>query len=332
MTTGDRTVAVPAPPGRSPLRAWTRLLRLHFAPLSLSAGLVGLVAGGDSPSVVSAALAVVICTTGYSVGTMLNDFTDMEADAINAPDRPFVSGEIDPKVALSLLAVSVVGLAIVSLLLATAVAIWAIIALAGHFVYTLAKPIPWLGPLANGGDLALFTLVGAAAAEPDRSWPHLPGAAWIVTGLVALLLSGFCLTGYFKDLPGDRVAGYRTLPVVLGPRRARWFVPPFPLAAIAIAVVLLAAHPSAFDVHGPNAAFWVLAAIACVEFGVSVSTLFRGLTESAYEALVWYTRGCVVFTLALGALYEPALFLGLTPVLAGFLELAMRQTGRFRQA
>ncbi len=313
--------------------AWLRLIRPHFIPLSVSAGLAGIAAGQDAPDVVGVTLALVVCAGGYGVGVVVNDFADRRADAINAPERPFVAGEIDPHVGLAVVLAAAAATAVAGLALAPAVAIWGTIALAGHVVYQATKGVPMVGNVINGIDLALFTAVGAAGARTAQPAFDLPSAVWVDVGLMALVLSGFCLVGYFKDVPGDRLAGYRTLPVALGASRARWLTLPFPLAAVAAATVVAATNPDAIGAQGDaSAAFWPFLAAAAAAFAIGLRRLVDAPEANAYEALVWYTRGCVLFALALTAAPEPVLALAVAAPLMAFLELNLRQTREVRQA
>jgi 4-hydroxybenzoate polyprenyltransferase len=325
--------SLPAAARRPPsVRAWVRLIRVHFVPLSLSSGLAGYFAANDGPTFVSVALGLAVCTTGYGIGVIINDYADRRADAINAPDRPLVTGEVNPTVALVL--VSGVSVAVLALgfAFATPVAVWSLLALAGHFVYTATKPVPMVGNLVNGVDIALFTMVGAAAGAPDRAWYDMPGSAWAMTALIAVVIAGFCLVGYFKDVPGDTAAGYRTLPVALGPARARLLAPPFPLVAVIAAAALVLAHPATLGVDGGTVAFWALLALAAAGFALSMRELLPAPERRAYEALTLYTRASVLYMLALGGLHRPLLFLAIAVPMLAFLELTLRETRGTGQA
>ena len=317
--------SIPAAARRPPsVRAWVRLVRVHFVPMSLSSGLAGYFAANEAPTFASVALGLAVCTTGYGIGVIINDYADRRADAINAPDRPLVTGEVNPTLALAL--VSAVSVAVLGLgfALATPVAVWSFLALAGHFVYTATKPVPMVGNLVNGVDIALFTMVGAAAGAPDRAWYDMPADAWVTTGLIAVAIAGFCLVGYFKDVPGDAAAGYRTLPVALGAARARLFAPPFPIAAVGATAVWGAGDGSL--------AFWVLLALSAGGFALSMRDLLREPERRAYEALTLYTRASVLLMLALGALQRPLLFLAIAVPMLAFLELTLRETRGTGQA
>jgi geranylgeranylglycerol-phosphate geranylgeranyltransferase len=311
--------------------AWARMWRFHFVPLSLSAGLVGMTAPRAGATTAGVIIGLLFCVFGYGVGVVINDWFDRRADAVNAPDRPFVSGLINPHVGLGLTLAMSTGLMVVAIVVAPALALWSAIAIGGHLVYTWTKGIPMVGNIANGVDMALFTVLGAVAVRPDAGVLDIPAVTWFQTALVAVVLSGFCLVGYFKDIEGDRVAGYRTLPVAIGTRASSRIAVVFPVVAVA------AAGADALAVAGRAGAYaeiacWVLLAAAALAFTQSLVTLVRAPEARAYEALLWFTRATTLFVLSLGALHRPTLFLiGAVPMMV-YLELTLRATQSSRQA
>lgn len=146
-----------------------RLLRLHFAPVSLAAGLLGMVAAPDSASVASIALGVAVCTLGYGIGQVINDFVDRDADAINAPYRPFVTGELHAARSLAMAGASLAAMLVAAAAVAPALAGWVLVALAGHMLYAATKPLPLVGNLVNGADLA--SAAALALAHEQRPPP-----------------------------------------------------------------------------------------------------------------------------------------------------------------
>jgi 4-hydroxybenzoate polyprenyltransferase len=50
---------------------------------------------------------------------------------------------------------------------------------------------------------------------------------WYIGLVFGLFLLGATTTKDFADARGDAAAGFRTLPVVLGPKRAAWLISPF---------------------------------------------------------------------------------------------------------
>ncbi|GGM61217.1 hypothetical protein GCM10011608_52850 [Micromonospora sonchi] len=311
--------------------AWARMWRFHFVPLSLSAGLVGMTAPRAGATAATIAIGLLFCVFGYGVGVVINDWFDRKADAVNAPDRPFVAGLINPHVGLGLTLALSTALLVVAVIVAPAVAIWGVIAIAGHLVYTWTKGIPMLGNIANGVDMSLFTVLGAVAVRPDRGWLDIPAVTWFQTALVAVVLCGFCLVGYFKDIEGDRVAGYRTLPVALGARSASRVAVVFPVIALVAAAAGAVAGVGPGGIY-PTTAFGILLSVSALAFAQSLLTLVRAPETRAYEALLWFTKATTLFVLSLGALHEPTFFLiGTIPMML-YLEFTLRATRSSRQA
>lgn len=301
---------------------WVRLFRPHHAPLSMSAGLAGMALGAESPTAGGLAVGILVCFSGYSLGQVTNDYVDRKADAINAPWRPMVSGAVNPLFAVGVATVAMGVLLAASALVAPGIAVWGIAAIIGHGVYSATKGVPMLGNVVNGVDLALFSLIGSAAAAPERAWYSHPAEVWIVFAILAVALSGFCLSSYFKDMEGDAAAGYRTIPVVFGERATAWVVG----AQLAATVVLTAALP-----EPRNAVFWLLLGLGTGAFVCSVRFAFVAPRDCAYEIQRWSVRGCVLLGLALAASAEPGLMLLVGVGLVWFLEAAYRDTRQTRQ-
>jgi 4-hydroxybenzoate polyprenyltransferase len=316
---------------RDRLVAWARLWRFHFVPLSLSAGLTGMTAPRVGATAASVTLGLLFCIFGYGVGVVINDWFDRKADAVNAPDRPFVTGLINPHVGLGLTVAMSLVLLVAAVVVAPPLAVWSGIAIAGHLVYSATKRVPMVGNLANGVDMSLFTVLGAVAVRPDAGWLDIPAVTWFQTAMVAVVLSGFCLVGYFKDVEGDRIAGYRTLPVSLGPPASARVAVIFPVVALVVTAWGAVAGVGS-DSGGAHLAFWLLLAVSAVAFTQSLATLIRSPRDKAYEALLWFIRATTLFFLSLGALQRPVFFLVATVPMMLYLELTLRTTQSSRQA
>lgn len=318
----------------SRLRAWLRLWRFHFAPLTLATGVAGMAAWPGPVSRPGLLCGALLCFTGFGVGAVLNDYADREADAINAPERPLVSGALDPRSVLLTACVVAVLVSGAALLAAPAAVLWGALTLGGHVLYGRWKRIPMLGNLTNGADIALFAVVGAAAAAGRGAggwWPlEAPVAA--VLGLCALVHSGFCLATYFKDVPGDRAVGYRTLPVVLGPWTARWLLVPFWVGGVGLAAALALGAPGLLGADRVAPVLWPVLAASGAAMAVAQIELARDPRGRAYEALLWYSRGAILFPLALAAASLGAPAAWLAGLLVLFFELTVAPTRRYRQA
>lgn len=186
--------------------------------------LCGVVASGESIPANWLFLVAGLALTGPVVcGTsqVVNDWCDRHVDAINEPDRPIPSGRVPGRwpVAIALIGV------LLSLLLGAAMGPWVLLATGVALFIGWAYSSPplrlkrsgWLGPLA------------CALSYEGLSW--FTGTSVMVGGLpaaevlaVLLLYSlgafGIMTLNDFKAVTGDRATGLRSLPVVLGERRA----------------------------------------------------------------------------------------------------------------
>lgn len=159
----------------------------------------------------------VVCGTSQ----VINDWCDRHVDAINEPDRPIPSGRVPGRwpVAIALLGT------VVSLLLGAMLGPWVLLATGVALFCGWAYSSPplrlkrsgWWGPLA------------CALSYEGLSW--FTGTSVMVGGLpsvavlaVLLLYSlgafGIMTLNDFKAVAGDRATGLRSLPVVMGVRRA----------------------------------------------------------------------------------------------------------------
>ena len=315
------TVALPAPRRRPP--GWIRVLRPHYIPLTLGPGMVGMVIAADDPTTASIAIGLAVLVLAYGLGQVLNDYFDRHADRINAPDRPLVSGEVDANRALLVSSAVTGALWVAALIVAPPMLVWMGVAVVGHLLYTVTKRVPLLGNIVNGADVAVITMVGAAAAAPERSAFDLPTAVWVDFALFTLVLTGFGMVTYFKDFIGDTAVGYRTFVVAMGPQRARWLPPLLPIAAVAIAVVLGATDPGSLGADSAGPAFWVLLALSAVTFALGSRLLLADPDANAFSSIGMYTRGCVAFAFAVGAAHDPVLFVLTFVPVAALLELGL---------
>ena len=144
----------------------------------------------------------------WGFNQIFSDWCDRNEDAINAPHRPMVTGELKP---LPAFAVSVAGLAAIAVV-GYLMSPWtlAFLALGGalNIAYSLLKRVPVLNCLVYACAIsccALFAIAGMAKRYPTLDEIGFV-AAWIVP--VHFLM---CHNSYYKDVKGDREAGVRTL-------------------------------------------------------------------------------------------------------------------------
>jgi 1,4-dihydroxy-2-naphthoate polyprenyltransferase len=222
------------PPGRiDPVSRWLVLTRAAVLPMTITAGAIaGLLAvhhrGFDSRLY---ALALVGIILAHAANNLMNDLFDLEVglDTAQYPrglyaPHPVLSGMITRKgLATAALAVNAVDVAILVVLTIARGWLVVVLAVAGFFLsaaYTapplrlkkrgLGEPdvlVVW-GPLMVGG--TYYSAVG-----------HLPWQIIAASMPYGLLCTAVLMGKHIDKIPWDEPEGIRTLPVLLGERRAR---------------------------------------------------------------------------------------------------------------
>jgi chlorophyll/bacteriochlorophyll a synthase len=180
----------------------------------------------------------IVCGTSQ----IINDWCDRHVDAINEPDRPIPSGRVPGRWPIGLAFAG----CILSLLVGAALGPWVFaatcLALFCGWAYSSPpfrlKRSGWLGPLVcalSYEGLSWFT--GASVM--------LGGVPTATTLYVLLLYSlgahGIMTLNDFKAVAGDRATGLRSLPVIMGVRKAALFACAVMVVAQACVVALLLA-------------------------------------------------------------------------------------------
>ena len=174
-----------------------------------------------------AAIAVVATGLATGGGNAINDYFDREIDAINRPDRPIPRGAVSPRSALAfsvLLFAVAVALTLLLPLLAIGIALVNLVALVAYT--EVIKGRPGVGNALVAALTGSTFLYGGAAVDGDLA---------PVVVLFALAASATMAREVLKDVEdvaGDREEGLRTLPIVLGERRALVVAAAFVAAAV----------------------------------------------------------------------------------------------------
>lgn len=192
-------------------------------------GITGLVGLSLAPSISTGAtlLLGLAFFLSYGFGQALTDCFQLDTDALSAPYRPLVRGELRRT---DVLAVSLVGLLAVGLILALYNR-WniglAAVAVVGLATYTYFKRRWWAGPFYNAWIVAVLAVIaylsGVGASDTGVPLAESGAVRLAIVGTIGAVFFGyanFVLSGYYKDISADRATGYRTLPVVFGVRAA----------------------------------------------------------------------------------------------------------------
>ncbi|NBE83277.1 UbiA family prenyltransferase [Micromonospora rubida] len=250
-----------------PPRRWWRTLGLSFVEarpvvqliflLRFAGGAALAVLSGGSPSggAVRGAVAWLLLT--WSV-YLVNGVADVTEDRANGSRRPIARGLLDPGAALR----TAYALATAGLLLAATVAPTLVLLGAGQLAlgwwYSMGRaPLKRRvsGTTASVVLAGLLTYLAGASSAEARPVPHL----WVFPVAMALWMAVGALAKDLSDVPGDRLAGRRTLPIARGETWARRSV-----AAVALTVAI-AFLISAQDAWAPvRIASWLTVAGAVV--------------------------------------------------------------------
>jgi len=199
---------------------------------AIAAGLLtftgAFVAGGVSGAPAAVGAAVIATLTATGGGNAINDYFDREIDAINQPERPIPRGDISARGALrfSLVLFGIATAAALTLpAVAIAIAVFNFIALVAYT--ELFKGLPGVGNALVGYLTGSTFLFGGAAVDRPLGAVNLFGLAAIATLTREIVKD-------VEDIAGDREEGLRTLPIVIGERRAL-------LIGVAVMVLAVAA-------------------------------------------------------------------------------------------
>lgn len=263
-------------------------------PFTLLAPMVGTGAGAwvahgagagtfDWRHVAPALASAVLATTASNAW---NQAFDEPLDAVNKPGRPLPSGRATRRQALWL-----GHIAAALALAAGALASMGFLACVG--VGVLATWIYSAPPLRTKRHLlgALFTIaIPRGALVPVAGWAtiapiHDPEPWWLglVTGLFVL---GAAATKDFADIEGDRAHGCRTLPIVVGPKRAARRIAPF----LFLPFLLYPLFGALGLLHAPQLNLCVLGGILVAGGLLTAYALVRdpaGLAEGAGNHPAW---------------------------------------------
>jgi len=267
-------------------------------------------------------LILVMLFLSWGINQIVNDYLGLPEDRINAPNRPMVTGALNPRLAMMVSTVLVVAVMIISWLLNPWAVLPVVVGVLLNVLYEYAKAWSLFGNAVFGLSIAMCTVYGFLAAGPLPT-PVVTSNRVCVIALVALLNALMTYYTYFKDYVGDKAAGKRTFIVKYGLDVAR--------------------HAGVVGAFLPTMAFFLFACVGWfplqdILFGrdfifCGVMTIFLQLWtamlffrvpvgERTYFSLVTNIRACVAGQVTLIAIFNGTLALYLfsaSYVFIGFL-------------
>lgn len=178
-------------------------------------------------NVASIGFAVAATVFAVAAGNAINDYFDAEIDEINRPDRAIPRGAVNEREALAFSVLLFVGAVVCALQLppsSIVIATVNLLALAAYTTYF--KGLPGVGNVVVGCLTGSTFLFGGFAVVDDPTTvfdvPPLPIGVIVLAALAATATFTREVVKDVEDLTGDREEGLRTLPIVIGERRALW--------------------------------------------------------------------------------------------------------------
>jgi geranylgeranylglycerol-phosphate geranylgeranyltransferase len=207
------------------IKAYVKSMRLYYAFVTGIAGWIGVsfyqFCMPDHASYVRSSLILSLLFLSWGINQIVNDYLGLPEDRLNAPNRPMVTGKLDPSAAMRVTIVLLIGVTVISFLLNP----WSVIPLAMgvllNVFYERAKAWSLIGNIVFGLSIAMCTAYGFTASGPLPE-PVFTSNRICVFVLVALLNGLMTYYTYFKDYHGDAAAGKQTFVVKYGLNVARY--------------------------------------------------------------------------------------------------------------
>jgi len=239
------------------------------------------VAGGVTTAPAAVAAAVVATVTATGGGNAINDYFDREIDAINQPDRPIPRGDISARGSLWF-SLGLFGVAIAAALTLPRVAIGiAVFNFLALVAYTeLFKGLPGVGNVLVGYLTGSTFLFGGAAVDE-------PLGALALFGLAAVATLTREIVKDVEDIHGDRQEGLRTLPIVIGQRRALY---------VGVGAMVLAVAASGWPYYVGTFGLVYLALVIPADFVMLWATATAFSDPAASQR--WIKRGMLLAAVA----------------------------------
>ncbi len=207
------------------VKVYIKSMRLYYAFITGIAGWIGVsfyqFCCPETYSHSRGLLLLAMLFLSWGINQIVNDFLGLLEDRINAPNRPMVTGELDPRLAMSVSVLLMAGVVVISWFLNPWSVLPVLLGVLLNVLYEYAKAWSLIGNVIFGLSIAMCTAYGFLAAGPLPS-PVLTCNRVSVFILVALMNGLMTFYTYFKDYEGDKAAGKHTFVVRHGINAARY--------------------------------------------------------------------------------------------------------------
>lgn len=263
---------------------------------------------------------LIILFLAWGINQIINDFLGRKEDRINAPDRPMVSGELNPTLAVLTSILLLSGSLMITWLYLEPVAIYPLMAgVLLNLVYEYAKGYGIWGNIVFGLMISMCGLYGFMASGPMEI--YFTKSRISALFFIAVMNGLMTYYTYFKDFTGDMAAGKKTLVVKYGLERNKYIAI---FAAFLPSILFIIGYYGfgSFQIE-LNKTFVILAVLTLfLQIWTGYLYFKNPKGEMTYYSLVTNFRACTCGQTAIIALFNPVLGMMLflvTYVFVGFL-------------
>ncbi|OGU17252.1 MAG: ubiquinone biosynthesis protein UbiA [Ignavibacteria bacterium GWB2_35_12] len=307
------------------IRAYIKSMRLYYSFITGISGLIGLsfyqylaYSGDDktffgfnhtieTPTPLPKLLLIlIILFLSWGINQIYNDYLGLKEDRINAPDRPMVSGELNPLAAVFVSTMlMIIAFCLTWFFLETEAIIPLIIGVGLNILYEYAKGYGLWGNIIFGFMISTCSMYGfLASGKSDISLFSLSQILLIV--YIALINGLMTFYTYFKDYEGDKAVGKKTIIVRMGlvkSQKLSIIASFLPLAVFLIFYYGIGAWH--FELNG---IFLVLGLLATgLQIWTGYLYFINPKGEMTYFSLAMNFRACTCSESALISVFNPAL-------------------------
>lgn len=298
------------------IKAYIQSMRLYYAFVTGIAGWLGMafyefIATSRYktievlPSVEKKGLILVLLFLSWGINQIFNDYLGLKEDRINAPERPMVTGELNPHWALALSTVLLTLSAVLTWIYLEPVALLPLfVGILLNILYEYAKGYGIFGNIVFGLMITMCTVYGYLSAGPIGE-PFVTKSRLAVLILVLVMNALMTFYTYFKDYAGDKLAGKKTLVVKYGIEKSKTLAI---LSSFLPSVLFIIFYLNGFIGPTINKTFKILAYLT-VFLQVWTGYLYykNPEGEETYYSLATNFRACTCGQAALIALFNPEL-------------------------
>lgn len=243
----------------------------------------------------------------WGINQIINDYLGLKEDRINAPNRPMVTGELNPFFALLLsFVLIIISIFIVAAYLEPIALIPLLMGVILNVLYEYAKGFGILGNIVFGLMITLAPVFGFLSVGPVSKPLFTPDRlsvlfmVWVLNGIMTYYT-------YFKDYHGDKEAGKETLVVKVGLKKAGYLGIILSYLPVITFIII---YSNGLIPAKLNNVFIILGILTTImHLGTGVMFFKRKDPKNYYHSLLLNFRACICAHATLIALFNKELAL-----------------------